>query len=112
MAETLLPSRHADTIQTTCSLIVTFATKLGDSFRPFADNVVVPLLNAGRKIRRRPMEERRENPNLGEWKMVEQMTWQSAETCLDVISAESRYDLTRLLDHYEACHSGTACPWL
>ncbi|KAG9401457.1 hypothetical protein AC1031_009322 [Aphanomyces cochlioides] len=105
MAENLLPSWHTDTIQTTCALLVMFVTVLGVYFRPFADQVVVPLLNAGRKMRRRTMEERVANPNLSEWKLVDQMLWQSVETCLDMMSSKSRYDLLPILDYYDACHS-------
>ncbi|CAK4189893.1 unnamed protein product, partial [Aphanomyces euteiches] len=105
MAENLLPSWHTDTIQTTCALLVTFVTVLGVYFRPFTDQVVVPLLNAGRKMRRRNMDERLANTNLSEWKLVDQMLWQSVETCLDMMSSKSRYDLLPILDHYDACHS-------
>ncbi|KAH9149312.1 hypothetical protein AeRB84_007587, partial [Aphanomyces euteiches] len=105
MAENLLPSWHTDTIQTTCALLVMFVMVLGVFFRPFADQVVVPLLSAGRKMRRRNMEERVANTNLSEWKLVDQMLWQSVETCLDMMSSKSRYDLLPILDYYGACHS-------
>ncbi|KAG9412990.1 hypothetical protein AC1031_016011 [Aphanomyces cochlioides] len=105
MAETLLSSGHTDTIKTTCALLLVFVMTLGVSFCPFADKVVVPLLNAGRKMRRRTTVERLANTNLSDWKIVDQMLWQSAETCLDVMSSKSRYDLVPMLGHYDACHS-------
>ncbi|CAK4785146.1 unnamed protein product, partial [Aphanomyces euteiches] len=90
MAEHLLPSGHTDTIKTTCALLVVFVKTLGVAFCPFADQVVVPLLNVGRKMRRRTTEERLANPSLPQSKLVDQMLWESAETCLDVMSSKSR----------------------
>ncbi|KAG9413119.1 hypothetical protein AC1031_016143 [Aphanomyces cochlioides] len=105
MAEHLLPSGHTDTIKTTCALLVVFVMTLGVAFCPFADQVVVPLLNAGRKMRRRTTEERLANPSLPQSKLVDQMLWQSAETCLDVMSSKSRYNLVPMLNHYDECRS-------
>ena len=102
MRDSLLPSWNTDVIQTTCSLLVMFVKKLGVLFCPFANQVVVPLLHAGCKIRRTSEHERLADPELGAWTLVEQKLWQSAETCLDEISTASRYELTPLLDVYDA----------
>ncbi|KAH9137425.1 hypothetical protein LEN26_002081 [Aphanomyces euteiches] len=56
-------------------------------------------------MRRRTTEERLANPSLPQSKLVDQMLWESAETCLDVMSSKSRYNLVPMLDHYDECRS-------
>ncbi|CAK4108675.1 unnamed protein product, partial [Aphanomyces euteiches] len=42
----LLSSLYATVVQATCGVVASFARQLGAAFAPFADALVVPLLNA------------------------------------------------------------------